>query len=484
MGCSQSMILDIETATTSASMSEGALITQERHQLKGALRMAVRIGIFLLMLLIPGARNVALIGLGIWAILGTRQAIQAMTLLTLLKFLNSALYGSEGTSGLWMWFVLFIAATRIYISAIVSRALRHPVLPKLLIFSTIVLFEAIFLSYYPAVSTFKLLSFLYVAAAILLAFRLNSQKSLDWSPWFVGMWIAVTVLSVPTLLVHEIGYFRDGEGFQGILFHPQTFAVFLAPGVAWLLGRTMFSTEPTPVVLYTITAVALVFIYLTRARTAVVAIIASLIVIALIAQFGKLNWRIALRRRFSHPLVIGLGFLGMASLFVTSFSGIVIEFALKNSDSGGISEAFEKSRGFSITESWLNFVNNPLFGIGFGVSFADYFMPVIEPVTGFPLSAPTEKGLLPIVVLEETGIVGSVFFLLFLFVLIKYGLSYRKLAMPLMFLTCLFVNIGEMIFFSMGGLGLYIWLLIGWATSTQVDEVGADKPSHIYKLTP
>jgi hypothetical protein len=31
----------------------------------------------------------------------------------------------------------------------------------------------------------------------------------------------------------------------------------------------------------------------------------------------------------------------------------------------------------------------------------------------------------------------------------------------------LFVNLGEMIFFSANGFGLYIWLLMGWAVSSR-----------------
>ena len=322
-----------------------------------------------------------------------------------------------------------------------------------------------YFSVYPQVSEFKLLSFFYIALAILLAFRLTSRLSIDWTPWFVGMWIAVTVLSIPTLLVKEIGYFRDGLGFQGILIHPQIFGLFLAPGLAWLIGRTMLQSQKTPKALFIIMALVFVFIFLTRARTSVIAILAAFIVILLSAQNNP-SWQKALIRRFVSPLVILLFLVISLSLFYTSISALITEFAMKNTDAKDIGFAFQGSRGFLIADSWKSFVNNPLFGIGFGVSLTNDFIPVLEPLTGLPLSATTEKALLPAVILEETGIFGAVFFMPLLFLLIRNGLSHRELAIPLMFLTCLMLNIGEMVFFSIGGMGLYIWLLIGWATSS------------------
>ena len=212
-------------------------------------------------------------------------------------------------------------------------------------------------------------------------------------------------------------------------------------------------------------ALVFVFIFLTRARTSVIAILAAFIVILLSAQNNP-SWQKALIRRFVSPLVILLFLVISLSLFYTSISALITEFAMKNTDAKDIGFAFQGSRGFLIADSWKSFVNNPLFGIGFGVSLTNDFIPVLEPLTGLPLSATTEKALLPAVILEETGIFGAVFFMPLLFLLIRNGLSHRELAIPLMFLTCLMLNIGEMVFFSIGGMGLYIWLLIGWATSS------------------
>jgi hypothetical protein len=82
---------------------------------------------------------------------------------------------------------------------------------------------------------------------------------------------------------------------------------------------------------------------------------------------------------------------------------------------------------------------------------------------GLPISAPVEKGFLPTAILEEVGIPGALGFLgLFLTLLYRV---YRTGDQPwaAVLLTSIFVNLGEALFFSLGGLGLYFWIWIGLA---------------------
>ncbi|MDE3051447.1 MAG: hypothetical protein KGJ48_16300, partial [Nitrospirota bacterium] len=86
---------------------------------------------------------------------------------------------------------------------------------------------------------------------------------------------------------------------------------------------------------------------------------------------------------------------------------------------------------------------------------------------GLPLSAPTEKGFLPTAILEETGILGTLCLILLLGSLIWQVSRKSDIATTWIFFTSILVNVGEMVFFSFGGLGLYIWLIMGWATSSR-----------------
>ena len=78
-------------------------------------------------------------------------------------------------------------------------------------------------------------------------------------------------------------------------------------------------------------------------------------------------------------------------------------------------------------------------------------------------TAPIEKGVLPVMVLGETGIVGSIFFAFFVLSFLVTCMS-RKLYITLtMFLLLLASNMGEATFFSPGGIGgvLYMISLVG-----------------------
>lgn len=440
-----------------------------------ALKIAIFLGILLVALTThPYAPTIALIALSVWSLLGSKNAIQALSLLVLTKSLNPAIYQFEGPIGVWSWIVFVTAGIGIFFESIFEKTegkgKSHPVIPWLILFSVVVLLESVFFSLYSTVSTFKLLSFAYISMAILLGFKVTARKSVDWTPWFLGIWIVVIILSAPTFFFPDIGFHLDPMGFQGILDHPQSFAVFLVPMVAWLMGTLLFSPSRNTYWLYPVLLIALGFMFLTRARTALVAVIISFIVISMFALISRSEWRRQIIKGMLKPisLVFAFTLLALLSLQPSLLTENTRKFILKDEKDKTATESFEGSRGKGIIGQWNVFIHYPLYGIGFGVSLLKSFVPVYEPVTGLPLSAPTEKGFLPITLLEETGIIGTIFFIPFLFVLIKHVLpETNDIALPWVFFSCLFLNIGEMVFFSVGGIGLYPWLLIGWATCSR-----------------
>lgn len=421
----------------------------------------------------PYASSVALLLLCIWSLIGTKQAIQALSLLVLIKFLNPAIYPNEGPVSLLGWIVITLAGARIFVDNLRVTWKIYLVQLWLFLFLLVILLGSVFFSYHPVVSIFKVASFTYTAVAVLLGFKATARQSYDWTPWFLGIWIAVTVLSIPTFFFPRIGFFLDEIGFQGLLNHPQTFAVFLSPMVVWLMGRVLFMPSKGGYWLYFMLALGWASLFLTRGRTALIAVISSLIFVVVIGLVKRSEWRRLIRRAILHPILLTLLLVCLATALLQP--PVIVEavssFIFKDFPDTSIVESFEKSRGFLIVEAMDNFIQHKWFGIGFGVSKSNFFSfdPVVEPLTGLPLAAPTEKPMLPVAILEEAGIIGTAIFILFLFALVKLVLSKRDLILSLVFFTCLFVNIGEMIFFSVGGLGLYIWLLMGWATSSRFE---------------
>jgi O-antigen ligase len=358
--------------------------------------------------------------------------------------------------------VLFAACSRIYLGALASKRKKFEGPLLLLSFGLYGAFNAGVFSYYPIVSLTKIILFTYATCAILVGFQISAQRHLNWTPWFLGMWLSVVTLSIPTLMVSDIGYARDGQGFQGILSHPQTFAVFLAPMVCWMLGQYLFVRERLSFPWLTLLAVVTGLMFMTLARTAVVTVIVSLVLVfAFSARYRRLITGI-LRGSQGYALI----FIILAALPWVAPDKLISDFVMKGSDAPGIGEAYELSRGFLVARAWENFVSHPFVGIGFGVSFEEYFSPVYDKLTGLPIRSATEKSLLPVVLLEELGIVGLILFIPILYKIIRIGVSSKGLAVPLLILGCLMVNIGESVLFSIAALGLYLWLLIGWALST------------------
>jgi hypothetical protein len=104
---------------------------------------------------------------------------------------------------------------------------------------------------------------------------------------------------------------------------------------------------------------------------------------------------------------------------------------------------------------------HPLFGFGFGVdpNSEQSLGAFGAQIGGIPLSAPQEQGFLPIATIAQIGIVGSLFVLPFLVSMYR---SARRDSpeFAALFTVVLGINFGEMIFYSFGGQGLAMWILL------------------------
>lgn len=123
------------------------------------------------------------------------------------------------------------------------------------------------------------------------------------------------------------------------------------------------------------------------------------------------------------------------------------------------------SRGDLIRDMWVNVREKPLTGIGFGIaSRAEEMVVIRERLFGLPVGASIEKGVMPIAVLEEIGIPGFVFVSLWVVMLLRRAAKNGLSALAVV-LTALFLNMGEYTFYSPGGLGLIVLVLLGWAVA-------------------
>jgi O-Antigen ligase len=216
-----------------------------------------------------------------------------------------------------------------------------------------------------------------------------------------------------------------------------------------------------------------IVLLLTGARTGLVAVLGGLVCVIALALLTRREWRSQVASSLRRPIILLAIFMLVPAmiLFSSTIEKQAEQFIFKYGRDQGTSaaEAITSTRGPSIANEWKSFLASPLVGHGFGISpFASPdSTQVLDPFFGLPLSAPTEKGFLPTAILEETGILGTVFLIPLLVSLIWQVSRKSDIIATWICIISILVNVGEMVFFSFGGVGLYTWLIMGWATCPQ-----------------
>lgn len=254
----------------------------------------------------------------------------------------------------------------------------------------------------------------------------------------------------------------EGEMFLfcGVTMQSQVLSPLLACTFAWLACDMLFVEErlrwPHAVLL----VLSLPLMYKTRSRVALFTLMASLILV-----YFYLPRHISMRVQVKRWLGSVLLSFGVALIIVAALSEIhsdaISRWARKTNDVDldrrSLSEAVTSSRQGLIDECMNDFRRNPLFGSGFQVSW--FTSELVGNQRGFVFSSPIEKGVLPVMVLGETGIIGEFVFIIFLFSFFSAG-SQRRLFMSITMMSVLLVtNLGEATFFSPGGLGGTLWIM-------------------------
>jgi hypothetical protein len=128
-----------------------------------------------------------------------------------------------------------------------------------------------------------------------------------------------------------------------------------------------------------------------------------------------------------------------------------------------VSASLQESRGRLVEASLANFTTSPVIGIGFGVASNPHTFKIgRDPYFGLPVTAPIEKGVLWVSILEEVGLAGVIMMLGLLGSLFLRVARARELG-PFMVSTCaLLTNNGEATLFSFNGLGALIWLVLAF----------------------
>lgn len=400
--------------------------------------------------------TISYMALCVYSFFGKKEALYSLSLMVISKYLNPAIFSFSSEAGILAWLVFFIACGRLIIFSLDKISKTFP----LILFSITVGVISLYYSVQPDISIMKLVVFTIGAAAIIMGCSsLNSNDQKKYKIWIFTLVIMIVLLSLPTFLYPNIAYNRNAAGFQGILNHPQSFGPLLAPITAWFVTSLAFNRNVN-FVLYSAVAILLtILMILSQARTSLAAIFLTMTVVFIVTIFQSQHFA----NKFSKRTLSICTFFIIAITISTISSTLVrdnLQSFIYKRESTNIDEALS-SRSGGIASQWYQFEKSPIVGHGFGVyPWGDIPMGVTY-YKGIPISAPVEKGFLPTAILEEVGLLGAALFFIFLYFMYRQVRINNDVEVLSIFLTCLFINVGEMVIFSLGGIGLFYWLLIG-----------------------
>ncbi|MBQ6926350.1 MAG: hypothetical protein IJQ73_17065 [Kiritimatiellae bacterium] len=249
--------------------------------------------------------------------------------------------------------------------------------------------------------------------------------------------------------------------FTGITVHSQFLGPTVACCFAWLLCDMLIVERKVTSFHLALLLPIPVMAYMTRSRLAFLVLAFSIV---LVAFYCVPNARVVskVRARFSNIMLFVIVLMLGAAVAFEIQGGYVSRWLRKTndvaSDARSLGEAVTGSRQGKIAECLNDFHQNTLFGKGFQVDRTTQHRFEAGQISIF--SAAIEKGLLPLMVLGETGILGTVAFVLFLLVFFTTCHQRHYTATLTLFCVYLSTNLAEATFFAPSGSGGVQWILM------------------------
>lgn len=248
--------------------------------------------------------------------------------------------------------------------------------------------------------------------------------------------------------------------FCGVTNHSQALSPVLSCVFAWVACDMLFMERSFRKPHVALLLCTLPLLYMTRSR---VALVSSLFVMAILTFYTtqKVTLPQTVKKKLGQGMVLFGTLIVIAAVVAQLRSGAMSAWLRKGEktdvDKRSWSEALTQSRQGLMQYSLYEFRRNPLIGSGFQV--AEYTRDLAKNAKGLVVSASIEKGVLPVMVLGETGVLGLACFLIFLMSFFYVCSRCGYYITITMFSVLLTTNMGEATFFSPGGIGGIIWML-------------------------
>lgn len=409
--------------------------------------------------------------LAAYSFVGLKSVVLSLLFCSWASNLSAAICPDVGMDSLGRILVLlaaFVAVTRLGKSAVLDRCMLLVMVINFMACTAVV--HSVLFSQIPDVSILKVVLWWLGAFSIARALGRMSQNDLVSTRDLAYQSLkAVVLLSLATSW-SAMAYLTNGTGLQGVLRHPQTFGVVSGLGLTWSVMTFLTNASPKAKDLLFIGGV-FVACFLSESRSA---LLSSFFALGL-AFFLGVVFRLEPLKRMCPGLLSPLGLavvLSIISVVVLQPGDVVSRseaFLSKGTDAQSLAEAYTRSRGGLLDVMYENIDRNPMFGIGFGLgSFPELMQVTRDPIFGLPLSAPVEKGVLYVAILEELGIpLGLVFN--FLLLCAAYAATRISITNGAVVLFILLSGAGEAALFSIGGFGLLLCVILGLALTVNLN---------------
>ena len=424
----------------------------------------------------PITSDLSFVMLSGYVFLGRQQIIKGLIISWVIINMNFVLGYEPAYASILKYFVIFCAFSSIMLRYNFKET--NHIIIYTFSFSIFLLMHSIYLSSIPLVSILKVITWSIVASTLLMTWSSMSahqynqiqQWMLKFSKIFILTSLFIYIFSDAGYSDSSRGFTRQSSGnFQGILKHPQDFGITIALfSVPWL-GQ-IFIKKKLSLEIFIFLFLSIVLIIFSKTRTAFFGIIMIAIIgIPMASLFYKKNISPHIgsvkNKRYLSFILILVSLIVIDKFTVNIFDDIKnkrqnLEKTEKKIIEGDLIEGtslltkYINSRGVLLKPALENVDKYPFSGIGFGVGSDPKNMDIFyDPFFGLPVGAPTEKGVIFIMILEEIGFFGFLIFLLWTFYSIVCSIK-KNITSFLIILMIYALNMGEAILFSPGGPGL------------------------------
>jgi len=362
-----------------------------------------------------------------------RGALLAFILIQLRSILNPGLFTQyEGTASIAKWAIVFLLS--FYLIATCLSQLRNRYIKDVVLwtslFAVYCILSSLFVSSYPTVAAFKVISYIVPYIAILLGVQTVNDG--EWIKRFIRPLGILLFLSI-TVYRSSVGYYRNGYSFQGFFAHPNVYGVMLGFFVAGYL----YIEKELRIRQIVIIGISMALAIASGSRTGILAIVIAFIVYLLTLRM----------RTGARVLLISVMMLAVVLLTITTD----VTDSIRNIMFKGHFDSLFYSRTNQIGRNLERFFSHPLIGTGFNVPYNQELRS-----WAFSFEMVVENGNIILAILADTGIFGMILFIL----------AYAKLyfagrgMLSTIFFVPFAVSMGEMSFFSTNNFGIIMYFML------------------------